>query len=249
MKKKVLILGANSDMGKSIAEIYAKNGYDLTLLSRNLNELNELSNHLNVFKDLNIEVLYFDALDLANINNVLAGIDFDNIEGVISCFGVMFDGLEMEDSSNELSEKIITTVNTNYTANIICLEYISKIFERRKYGFIVGISSVAGERGRMSNYIYGSSKSAFNTYLEGLRHKMAKNYVDVLTVKPGFVYTKMTKHLKLPSILTAKPIEVAENVFKAVKSKKSIIYVRPAWKYIMLIIKNIPDFIFHKTKL
>lgn len=249
MKKKVLILGANSDMGKSIAEIYAKNGYDLILLSRNLNELNELSNHLNIFKDLSIEVLYFDALDLANINNVLAGIDFDNIEGVISCFGVMFDGLEVEDSSNELSEKIITTVNTNYTANIISLEYVSKIFERRKYGFIVGISSVAGDRGRMSNYIYGSSKSAFNTYLEGLRHKMAKNYVNVLTVKPGFVYTKMTKHLKLPSILTAKPIEVAEKIFKAVKSNKSVIYVRPIWKYIMLTIKNIPDFIFHKTKL
>ncbi len=249
MKKKVLILGANSDMGKSIAEVYAKNGYDLILLSRNLNELNELSNHLNIFKDLNIEFLYFDALDLANINNVLAGIDFDNIEGVISCFGVMFDGLEMEDSSNELSEKIITTVNTNYTANIICLEYVSKIFEKRKYGFIVGISSVAGDRGRMSNYIYGSSKSAFNTYLEGLRHKMAKNYVNVLTVKPGFVYTKMTKHLKLPSILTAKPIEVAEKIFKAVKNNKSVIYVRPIWKYIMLTIKNIPDFIFHKTKL
>src|SRR5690606_12784913 len=116
-------------------------------------------------------------------------------------------------------------------------------------GTIVGISSVAGERGRQSNYLYGSAKAGFTAYLSGLRNALFSDNVHVVTVLPGFVYTKMTENLNLPKLLTAQPSEVADAIYAAVQKKKNTIYVRWFWKWIMLIIKCIPEFIFKKLKL
>ena len=116
-------------------------------------------------------------------------------------------------------------------------------------GTIVGISSVAGDRGRQSNYIYGSAKAAFTAYLSGLRNDMYHKGVHVLTVKPGFVATRMTEHLDLPGPITAQPDEVADKIIKGIEKKKNIIYVRWMWRYIMLIITLIPEFIFKRLKM
>jgi len=115
--------------------------------------------------------------------------------------------------------------------------------EQNKNGFIVGISSVASDRGRKTNYIYGSSKAAFS----GLRSRLYQSNVRVLTVKPGFVNTKMTQGLNLPKKLTAEPQDVAVDIFKAQQNKKDVIYTKAKWRLIMLIVKNIPDFIFEKV--
>src|SRR5690606_21774140 len=100
-------------------------------------------------------------------------------------------------------------ISTNFTGAVSVLNLIGSLYESRKSGTIVGISSVAGERGRQSNYIYGSSKAAFTAYLSGMRNRLFKSNVHVVTVKPGFVETKMTHELDLPPLLTAKPSQVA----------------------------------------
>ncbi|HEY2727571.1 MAG TPA: SDR family NAD(P)-dependent oxidoreductase, partial [Parafilimonas sp.] len=119
----------------------------------------------------------------------------------------------------------------------------------KKNGTIVGISSVAGERGRQSNYIYGSAKAGFTAYLSGLRNRLYHDNVHVLTVLPGFVNTKMTAELNLSPLLTASPEQVADAVETAIRKKKNVIYVKWFWKWIMKIIKNIPEGMFKKKKL
>lgn len=121
--------------------------------------------------------------------------------------------------------------------------------ERQRFGAIIGLSSVAGDRGRQSNFIYGSSKAGFTAYLSGLRNYLFDKKVHVLTVKPGFMDTKMTEGLPLNPKLTASPKQAAAHIYKAYKKQKNIAYVLPIWGFIMLIIKNIPEFIFKKMKL
>ena len=122
-------------------------------------------------------------------------------------------------------------------------------FERRGSGTIIGISSVAGDRGRSSNYIYGSSKAGLSVFLSGLRNRLQAHGVNVITVKPGFVKTKMTSKINLPSIFTTTPYKVSEYIFKAYKSKKKIVYITSRWWIIMLIVRAIPENIFIKLKL
>ena len=140
-------------------------------------------------------------------------------------------------------------MDTNYTGLVSILNIVANDFEKNKNGFIVGISSVAGDRGRKSNFIYGSAKAAFATYLSGLRNRLFNLNVHVLTVKPGFVETKMTEGLNLPVKLTAKTEEVANDIFKAQQKGKNVIYTKWFWRYIMLIIKNIPEFYFKKMSI
>jgi len=103
-----------------------------------------------------------------------------------------------------------------------------------------------GDRGRQSNYLYGSAKAGLTAYLAGLRNRLAKSGVHVMTVKPGFVRTKMTEHLELPAALTAEPEQVANAVFKGLEKKKNTIYILWMWRWVMLIIRHIPEFVFKK---
>ena len=140
-------------------------------------------------------------------------------------------------------------IDTNYTGVISLLNIIANDFEKRKRGFIIGISSVAGDRGKKSNYLYGSAKVAFTTYLSGLRNRLYKANVHVLTVKPGFVNKHMTAKIDLTKRLTAQPEDVAKDIFDAQKSKKDILYTMWTWKWIMMFIKMIPEFLYKKTNL
>ena len=126
---------------------------------------------------------------------------------------------------------------------------IANDFEKRRSGFIVGISSVAGDRGRKSNYIYGSAKAGFSAYLSGLRNRLHSVHVQVLTVKPGFVRTKMTEGMDLPERLTAQPEEVAKDIFKAQQRGRDVLYAKGMWRWIMLVIKTIPEWLFKRMDL
>ena len=141
----------------------------------------------------------------------------------------------------------VLTINFNGAVNI--LEIIARDFEQRQKGAIIGISSVAGDRGRASNCIYGAAKAGFTAYLSGLRNRLTTSNIRVVTILPGFVDTKMTAHLELPQALLAKPEEVAKRVMKGYKGSKDVLYVKPIWKWIMLIIKLLPEFIFKRLKL
>lgn len=231
-------------MAIATSKRYAKAGYNLYLASRNLDECKKNATDICLRYQVETQALCFDAQDIESHAEFYAGLAVKP-QGVVVAFGFMAD----QQSSQKDFTLAKVMIDTNYSGAVSILEIIAADFEQRESGFIVGISSVAGDRGRMSNYIYGSTKAAFTAYLAGLCHRLIKSNVSVLTVKPGFVATKMTADLDLPSKLTAKPKQVANGIFKAVENKKSTIYVKPIWRLILLIIVHLPNFVFHKTKM
>lgn len=242
--RSVLILGANSDIAVETARKFAAENYDVVLAGRNLEQLEILKNDLIVKHKVNVNTAFFDALDFDTHNSFITS--FTNFPSITICaFGYLGDQNAAQEDFGE-THRIIST---NFTGAVSILNLIAGLYEDRRAGTIVGISSVAGERGRQSNYIYGSSKAAFTAYLSGMRNRLFKSNVHVVTVKPGFVETKMTHELDLPPLLTAKPTEVANRIFKAVEEKQNQIYVLGVWKLIMWVIRSIPEFVFKKLNL
>lgn len=240
----VLIVGAKSDIAKETARVYAKNGYDLYLAARKVNELEEFAEDLRVRSSQKIELKELDIVAFETHQSFYERLEHKPL-GVIIVSGYMPEQhLAQEDFTQTLN-----TINVNYTGAVSLLNIVANDMQKQKNGFIVGVSSVAGDRGRKTNYIYGSAKAAFSSYLSGLRNRLYESGVNVLTVKPGFVATKMTADLDLPEKLTAEPSEVAEDIFKAQQNGSSILYTKWIWRYIMLIIKHIPEFIFKKMSI
>lgn len=237
----VLIIGAKSDIAKALAREYANHGYDLYLASRNTEELSGLKSDIEIRTGQKVKLCEFDIIDFATHENFYNSLKPKPL-GIIVVTGYMADQKKCE---NDFT-KTLNTINVNYTGAISILNIVANNMEKERHGFIVGISSVAGDRGRKSNYIYGSSKAGFSTYLSGLRNRMFDSGVHVLTVKPGFVATKMTKGLDLPAKLTTQPEEVAKDIFIAQQKKKNILYTKWIWQYIMLIIQHLPESIFKK---
>ncbi|HEU4472165.1 MAG TPA: SDR family oxidoreductase [Flavisolibacter sp.] len=240
----VLILGATSDIGFAIAKRFAEDKYDVQLAGRNPAQLAPMQSDIQIRYGVKCTTHAFDAMrpedHAAFYSSLLPRPDVS-----IYVIGYMNDN---EKVIGDWSESL-RTINSNYTGAVSILNIIAKDYAAKKAGTIVGISSVAGNRGRQSNYVYGSAKAGFTAYLSGLRNRMFHEGVHVMTVLPGFVYTKMTEHLKLPKPLTAKPEEVAEAIYRGVKGKKNIIYVKWFWRWIMKIITNIPESMFKKKKL
>jgi short-subunit dehydrogenase len=140
-------------------------------------------------------------------------------------------------------------IESNFTGAVSILDRIANQYAAEKKGVIVGISSVAGERGRQSNYHYGSAKAGFTAYLSGLRNRLFHNNVHVVTVQPGFTYTRMTENMKLPKLLTGHPVQVADSVYNAVQKKRNVVYVKWMWRWIMLVIRSLPEQVFKKMKM
>jgi short-subunit dehydrogenase len=140
-------------------------------------------------------------------------------------------------------------METNFVGPGRMLNEAALRMERRGSGCIIGISSVAGERGRASNYVYGSAKSGFTAFLSGLRNRMATKGIHVITVKPGFIATKMTAGMELPHWLTAQPDEVAAAIQGAQGARRDTVYVRPIWRPIMALIRIIPEFLFKRLSI
>jgi len=140
-------------------------------------------------------------------------------------------------------------LRANFEGPALILGLLAERFEAAGRGVIVGISSVAGDRGRASNYVYGAAKAGFTAFLSGLRNRLARGPVRVITVKPGFVATRMTEGLPLNPRLTAQPAEVAEAIRAADLRGRDVIYVRRIWRLVMAIIRALPEFLFKKTRL
>lgn len=240
----VLLLGATSDMAMAIAEKYASKGFNLILAARNPERLNPVCSDLAIRFNIDAQPVSFDACDTGSHPDFFHSLQ--TIPDITICvFGYLGDQ-KMAEENWEEAERII---NANYTGAVSILNIVASAYEKQGKGTIIGISSVAGERGRQSNYIYGSAKAGFSAYLSGLRNRLFKSNVHVLSVQPGFVYTRMTRELALPPLLTAQPADVAAAAYKAAERQKNVIYVKWFWRWIMLIIKLIPEGIFKKLKL
>lgn len=240
----VLLLGAASDMAVAIARTMAANGYAIQLAARNVQRLQPLCSDIEVRFQTTCTLHEFDAIHFSSHASFFESLTVKP-DITICIFGYLGNN-ETAISHWAEAEKII---NSNYTGAVSVLNVVSTYYAKQQKGIIVGISSVAGERGRQSNYIYGSAKAGFTAYLSGLRNRMFREGVHVISIQPGFVYTRMTESLSLPPLLTAKPEQVASAVFHAIQKKKNTVYVKWFWRWIMLIIKCIPEFIFKKMKL
>ena len=239
--KKVLILGANSDIAKNIAHQLSKKKYKLTLISRNIDEIKFFLDGLNI----NTKEIEFICMDLKEIDKFQ--LYYENLKSkhdiVISAIGEF-----SKDTDSHKMNLIDQMINSNYIYPAKCLEVISNIFLREnspKEKIILGISSVAGDRGRATNFYYGAAKSAFTVFLSGLRQKLSKSKITIITVSLGFVDTKMTKEEKIPNLLNTNPETIAKKIIECVEKKK-LFYVPIRWKIIMTIVKLIPESIFRK---
>jgi decaprenylphospho-beta-D-erythro-pentofuranosid-2-ulose 2-reductase len=240
----VLLLGASSDIAVAIAKKYASAGYGIQLAARNASRLQPLRSDLSIRSGATCTLHEFDAENPGTHEAFFASLA-PKPDIAICIFGYLGDQQQAESDWTEC-ERII---QVNYTGAVSILNIISNYYAAQQAGAIAGISSVAGERGRQSNYIYGSAKAGFTAYLSGLRNRLFHKKVHVVSVLPGFVYTRMTEGLTLPKLLTATPEQVADTVFTAIGKKKNIVYVKWFWRWIMLIIKSIPEFMFKKLKM
>lgn len=238
--KNILILGANSDIAKATAKKFDSIGFSLTLASRNTSQLKDFAGQLSKPPT----ILEFDALQFESHKTFYQGLEHKP-DLVVCAFGTLPDE---EKALNKLDD-MLTAINSNYTGAVSILNVIAADFKKRKEGSIIGISSVAGDRGRSSNYHYGSAKAGFTAYLSGLRGLLRNDGVHVGTIKPGFVRTKMIEGLETPGPLTASPDQVANAIYKSYKKRRSIIYVKPVWRPVMWIIKHIPGFIFKRLSI
>ncbi|MBP6640501.1 MAG: SDR family oxidoreductase [Bacteroidia bacterium] len=228
-----------------MAHVWAQNGYHLYLAGRKAaSEIAPDVQDVSIRYGITAKALEFDALAYETHDAFYAALE-PKPDVVICVLGYMPDQKESEKDPS-LARAVMAT---NYVGCANILGIAAYDMEARKSGSIIGISSVAGERGRASNYLYGSAKAGFTAFLSGLRNRMALVGLHVMTVKPGFVYTKMTEGLPLPAPLTATPEKVAQDVFKAWKKKKNVLYTKWMWRWIMAIIRSIPEWKFKKMKL
>jgi len=243
-KGTVLILGAKSDIAMATAHRFAKAGYNLQLAARKSEMLEADKSDFILRYNVQVSLHEFDVLDITSYDSFVKELpELPMI--IISAVGFMGDQKESEQEAEQAS----IIMRSNYEGPALILGIFAQHFQERGSGIIVGISSVAGERGRASNYVYGSAKAGFTAFLSGLRNRLASFGIHVITVLPGFVDTKMTKGLDLPKKLTASPEQVADKIYSATECKKNTIYVLPIWFVIMSIIKSIPEFIFKKLSI
>ena len=240
----VLILGAGSDVARPLAFLYAKNGYNIYLASRSYDQLVRDAKDINIRYHVDAQAFKFDAADIASHKSFYESLPHKPI-GVICLAGTLGDQQKSEKDFSEAENVIFA----NYAGLVSIIHIIAEDFENRKEGFIVGVSSVAGERGRKSNYVYASAKAGFTTFLSGLRNRLFTSNVHVLTVHPGFISTKMIAGRNTPAIITATAEEVAHDIFKAQQSGKDFAYSKWFWRYIMLAFTIIPESIAKKLDL
>lgn len=240
----VLILGATSDMAIAIAKKYASEKYNIQLAARNIENLSSVQSDISIRFNVSVTKHRFDAADPESHAAFFKQLS-PKPDTTICVFGYLGENEKAIHNWPEAAN----IIQTNYTGAVSILNHVAQHYGHNQHGTIIGISSVAGERGRQSNYIYGSAKAGFTAYLSGLRNRFYRDKVHVMTVLPGFVYTRMTEELNLPKLLTAQPAEVAKAVYRAARGKKNVLYVKWFWRWIMLIIKLIPEPIFKKLKL
>jgi short-subunit dehydrogenase len=241
----ILILGANSEVGQELAKLFAQNEHaDIYMGSRQLDLLGKSCTDIKIRYKVETGYFPFDAIDYDSHGAFYEKLD-PKPDGVVIAFGYLGDQQLAQQDFRE-AKKII---DANFTGAVSILEIIAADFARRNHGFIIALSSVAGERGRQSNYIYGSAKGALTVYLSGLRNRLYKKNVRVISVLPGMIRTKMTDHLDLPDKLLAEPEGIAQDIYNGFKKGKDIIYAKWYWKLIIGAIKIIPEKVFKRMKL
>ena len=245
MSETWIILGATSAMARAFARRVAETGAHLVLAGRDLEEIDRLGADCTLRGAASAHTVRFDARDPASFDDIIMKASLQ--DGPISA--AVFVASMPEQAEIDADPALLgTTIVDGFTGPAELIHRLAPLMEVRRAGTIIGVGSVAGDRGRLANYVYGSGKAGFHTYLAGLRNRMGRSDVHVITVKPGFVDTAMT--WGLPGLfLVASPEDVAKDLWRAVEKKRNVVYTPWFWRYIMLIIMHVPEFIFKKLKI
>lgn len=241
----ILILGATSSIARACAAEFAQSKTCLYLASRDTAELHRIATDLTLRYGIQTHYGKFEAGEFATHEAFWQQTlqTMKTIDGVLLAFGSLGD-TQLKDHF-EHDQQIITT---NFTGAVSILNYCADYFTQQKQGFIIGLSSVAGDRGKKSNYIYGAAKAALNIYLQGLRGRLFPHGVKVLTIKLGFIDTAMT--FGIPGLFwVAKPHKVAKKIVAALNNNSEVVYLPWFWRYLIWILKCIPEKIFKRLQL
>ena len=245
--KKILIIGATSAIAEATARIFAARGEALFLVARNAERLQAIKADLDVRGAVRTATATLDVADVVAQQAIIdqAERELGGLDIVLIAHGTLSDQGECEKSVAALRREF----EVNALSTMALLTILANTFEARRTGTLAVISSVAGDRGRQSNYVYGAAKAAVTAFLSGLRQRLAKSNVDVLTIKPGFVDTPMTANIANKGALWAKPDAVAAGIARAIDKRRNVVYLPGFWALIMLVIKHIPEPVFKKLKL
>jgi short-subunit dehydrogenase len=237
-----ILLGATSSMARAMARQLAVRGDGIILAGRDMDDMKRTAADCRARGARFAEPIRFDARKPETFTAVIKRAEQE--DGMINA--AVFVGSMPEQSAIDADPALIAgTVTDSFTGPAEFLQMLAPVIEARGGGTVVGVGSVAGDRGRIGNYVYGAAKAGFHTYLSGLRNRLTRSGGHVVTVKPGFVDTAMTWGLD-GMFLVAPPEKVARDVLNAVAKKKNVIYTPFFWRYIMLIIRSVPEFIFKK---
>lgn len=239
----ILILGGTSDIGRAVAREYAARGVAVQLAGRDREGLERNARDLGVRFGVPATVHLVDGLDFANHAAFVDALD-PLPDTAVCLLGLMEDQAACEQDPALAS--LVLLSNFNGPANLLAL--IANRFVARGSGTIVGVSSVAGDRGRARNYVYGAAKAGLTAFLSGLRARFSRSRIRVVTVKPGYVRTRMTEGMRLPSALVSSPEQVALAIRKAVQGRRDVIYVSWKWRAIMTIIRLFPEPLFKRLR-
>ncbi|MBV7378985.1 SDR family oxidoreductase [Maritimibacter dapengensis] len=245
MQETWIILGATSSMARAFGRKLAERGATVFLAGRDMADLKGAASDLSARGAAHAEAVKFDARDAASFQPIID--KATGTEGTINA--AVFVGSMPEQSAIDADPALIDgTVTDSFTGPARFLQLLAPEMEARAGGTVVGVGSVAGDRGRLGNYVYGAAKAGFATYLSGLRNRLTRSGGHVVTVKPGFVDTAMTWGIE-GMFLVADPMDVAEDILKAVEKKRDVIYTPFFWRYIMLIIRSVPERVFKKLSI
>jgi short-subunit dehydrogenase len=247
MVKNILIFGATSGIAEATARIYAGQRARLFLVARNAEKLNVVASDLLARGASEVKTFVMDANNMARLPEMLGAAwgTFSRFDAALVAHGTLPDQALCETDT----DYAVREFRTNAESVIACLTGLANRFEGQGSGVIAVIGSVAGDRGRASNYLYGAAKAAVDTFASGLRGRLCRYGVHVLTIKPGFVDTPMTQGLPLPRALVVPAEKVAADIVRSIEKRRDVLYTPWFWRFIMLIILHIPNVVFKRLKL
>lgn len=245
MNESWIILGATSSMARAFARAVSEKGNAVFLAGRDMADLRVMAKDCELRGASKAQAISFDARKPDGFSKIIT--QLEKQDGQINA--AVFVGSMPDQSDIDVDPSLIDGVVTdNLAGPIRMLQLLAPLMEERGCGTVVGVGSVAGDRGRVGNYVYGAAKAGFHTYLSGLRNRLTRSGGHVVTVKPGFVDTGMTWGID-GMFLVAPPENIAQDILTAVTKKKNTIYTPFFWRYIMMIIRSIPEPIFKKMSI
>jgi hypothetical protein len=246
MTHHVLVIGATSGIAEAVARLYAEQGARLFLAARNSTKLEAVAADLRVRGASAVDILVMDANDPVQVTAMqqAAWDAMSEVEIALIAHGSLPDPVRAATDTAYLIQEF----RTNAESTIVCLAGLARRFQSQGKGVIAVIGSVAGDRGRASNYVYGAAKAAVHAFASGLRAQLFRQGVHVLTIKPGFVATQMTAHLSLPARLTADPDSVAARIKTAIEKRHNVVYTPGFWWLIVTIVRLLPETLFKRLK-